>query len=82
MSYIKQAELVDFHPLGKCRGFGCYASNFFVVLKYRIDCLQVMHFIALHRFILFLIELSKLIELIVFLLGVNSFLCIDQQCSH
>ena len=41
-----------------------------------------MHFIALHRFILFLIELSKLIELIVFLLGVNSFLCIDQQCSH
>ena len=40
VSYIKQAELVDFHPLGKCRGFGCYASNFFVVLKYRIDCLQ------------------------------------------
>ena len=30
-----------------------------------------MHFIALHRFILFLIELSKLIELIVFLLGVK-----------
>ncbi|KAM7426608.1 hypothetical protein ABFA07_022132 [Porites harrisoni] len=40
VSYIKQAELVDFHPLGKCRGFGCYASNFFVVLKYRIDYLQ------------------------------------------
>ena len=38
--YVKQAELVDFHPLGKCKGFGCYASIDFIVLKYRVDFLQ------------------------------------------
>lgn len=39
VSYLKQADLVDFHPLGKCKGFGPY-SHFFVVLKYRVECLQ------------------------------------------
>lgn len=40
VSYVKQAELVDFHPLGKCKGFGHYASSDFIVLKYGVDCLQ------------------------------------------
>ena len=40
VSYVKEAELVDFHPLGKCKGFGRYASNDFIALKYRVDCLQ------------------------------------------
>ncbi|KAJ7383804.1 hypothetical protein OS493_026338 [Desmophyllum pertusum] len=40
VSYVKQSELVDFHPLGKSKGFGCFANHFFVVLKYRVDCMQ------------------------------------------
>ena len=40
MSYIKQSDLEDFHPLGMCKGFGCYASQFYIVLKYNVDCLQ------------------------------------------
>jgi len=38
VSYVKQAELVDFHPLGKCKGFGRYTSNDFIALKYKVDC--------------------------------------------
>ena len=38
--YVKQSELVDFHPLGKCKGFGCYANHLFIVLKYKVDCMQ------------------------------------------
>ena len=38
--YVKQSQLEDFHPLGICKGFGCYATNSYVVLKHRVDCLQ------------------------------------------
>jgi len=40
VSYVKQSQLVDFHPLGKSKGFGCFANHFFIVLKYRVDCLE------------------------------------------
>lgn len=40
MCFVKQSQLEDFHPLGICKGFGCYASNSYIVLKYRVDCLQ------------------------------------------
>ena len=37
VSYVKQSQLVDFHLLGKSKGFGCFANHFFIVLKYRVD---------------------------------------------
>ena len=40
MVCIKQEELQDFHPLSLCKGFGPFAQNFFVVLRYRVDCLS------------------------------------------
>lgn len=40
MSFIKQSDLEDFHPLGLCRGFGCNSTRFYVILKYNVDCLQ------------------------------------------
>ena len=37
---IKQTDLEDFHPLGMCNGHGCYSDQFYIVLKYNVDCLQ------------------------------------------
>ena len=39
MSFIKQSDLEDFHPLGLCRGFGCNSTRFYVILEYNVDCL-------------------------------------------
>ena len=39
-SVIKQTDLEDFHPVGMCKGHGCYCNGFYVVLKYNVDCLQ------------------------------------------
>lgn len=36
-NYIKQEELIDFHPLGIHSGFGCFKNHLLVVLKYRVD---------------------------------------------
>ncbi|XP_058961485.1 uncharacterized protein [Pocillopora verrucosa] len=38
--YIKQSELLDYYPLGLVKGFGCYANQVFVTLKYRLDLMQ------------------------------------------
>ena len=38
--FIKQDDLQDFHPLGIHQGFGNNANKLFVVLRYRVDCLQ------------------------------------------
>ena len=35
--YIKHNNLVDFHPLGLHKGFGCNKTKNFVVLRYRVD---------------------------------------------
>ena len=37
VNYIKQAQLLDFHPVGIHRGFGCYAAQKYVVLRYAVD---------------------------------------------
>ena len=37
---IKHEDLIDFHPLGLHKGFGCYGNKLFVVLRYRIDYMQ------------------------------------------
>ena len=37
---IKHEDIIDFHPLGLHKGFGCYANKLFVVLRYRIDYMQ------------------------------------------
>ena len=38
--FIKQGDLQDFHPLNIHCGFGNNANRSFVVLRYRVDCLQ------------------------------------------
>ena len=38
IAYIKQRNLQDFHPLSLCKGFGRFAQDLFVVLRYRVDC--------------------------------------------
>ena len=38
MAYIKQRNLQDFHPLSLCTGFGRFAQDLFVILRYRVDC--------------------------------------------
>ena len=39
VDYIAQDKLIDYHPLGKHNGFGQNASSYFVVLRYRVDCM-------------------------------------------
>lgn len=39
MACVKQKNLQDFHPLSLCKGFGPFARDLFVVLRYRVDCL-------------------------------------------
>ena len=38
MACIKQKKLQDFHPLSLSKGFGTFARDLFVVLRYRVDC--------------------------------------------
>lgn len=40
LTFVKQKKLQDFHPLGFCKGFGPFTNDFFVVLRYRVDCLN------------------------------------------
>ncbi len=40
VKFIKQDDLEDFHPLGIHQGFGSNAKKSFVVLRYRVDCVQ------------------------------------------
>lgn len=40
VNLIIQEHLVDFHPLGLHKGFGCNSDKKLVVLRYRIDCMQ------------------------------------------
>ena len=37
VKYIKHESLVDFHPLGLHKGFGCNKTKSFVILCYRVD---------------------------------------------
>ena len=38
MACVKQKNLQDFHPLSLCKGFGRFSHDWFVVLRYRVDC--------------------------------------------
>lgn len=38
-SFTKVEDLVDFHPLGIQKGFGCNSNKHFVVLRHRVDCM-------------------------------------------
>ena len=38
MVCITQDQLQDCHPFSLCKGFGPFAQNIFVVLRYRVDC--------------------------------------------
>ena len=40
VNFIIQDNLVDFHPLGIQKGFNANADKYFVVQRYRIDCMQ------------------------------------------
>ena len=39
VDFIAQDQLVDYHPVGKHNGFGQSANSYFVVLRYRVDCM-------------------------------------------
>ena len=38
MVCVKQKNLQDFHPLSLCKGFGRFSHDWFVVFRYRVDC--------------------------------------------
>ena len=38
MACVKQKNLQDFHPLSLCKGFGRFSHDWFVVLRYGVDC--------------------------------------------
>ena len=40
LDFITQDNLADFHPLGIHKGFEANANKYFVVQRYRIDCMQ------------------------------------------
>ena len=40
VGYMKQSNLQDFHPVAISKGFGHYSNKYFIVLRYRVDCLQ------------------------------------------
>ena len=39
MDYIAQDKLIGYHPIGKHNGFGQNATSYFIVLRYRVDCM-------------------------------------------